>query len=272
MKILCVTIDCDGHGFNILDALGRCFELFEKNSISQVTWFVNERGYHYTVDFPDLLEQMINLGEIGLHTHLNELWKYDRCIPNDSSLIYNAIEKDKECLERWFYLKGYHKRIISFRSGNLLTNDLLFTILSRVGLKVDSSILTVSQYNLREFGRKIILKLPVKARNAVCKLAKGCAYQTIPIANKPYEIGKVLEIPLNIYAGGRYLRMRWLKRHTESVFKRSEILVIYFHPYDVTVFGVSIYSEYISWILQTYKPKLSTLNDIYENYLRHQEI
>lgn len=261
MKTLCITIDCDaGHGSDIPDAFNACFEFLEKHGISQVTWFVNERSCNYTLDFPNLLEKMICLGEIGLHTHFNELWEYDRCIPNDYSLIYSTIRKDKEILEKWLCSKGYRKPIISFRSGNLLTNRVLFKALGQIGFKVDSSIAALFEWNLRELGRRIVLKAPIKLRNSICKRMKACAYPTVRIDKEPYQVGKVLEIPLNIYVGGRYLNVEWLKWRSKHVLKCSNILVVYFHPFDLIESDIKVYHKYISWLLETYRPKLTTLS------------
>lgn len=269
MKTLCITIDCDGHGTNIHDGFSRCFKIFETYGIDKATWFVNERGYKYTLKYPNILENILNMGEIGLHTHLNELWQYNYCMPHNHDMIYGVIKKDKEILERWMHSKGYDNPIISFRSGNLLTNNTLFKVLSEIGFKVDSSVPAFFEWNFREIGRKIVTQIPTKLQNLLCKnIIKGVAYPTVSIHQIPYKIGEVLEIPLNIYAGGRYLNFEWLKQRTKTIFNHLDLLVIYYHPFDLIISGTNIYEKYISWLLETYNIKTSTISDIYENYNR----
>ncbi len=260
MKRVYITLDCDygetpdTKNIPITDSIKSCIRLFEDLEIEKnVTWFVNEQEVKFTEKYPDLLARMAE-GEIALHVHLNRppiSQKY--LLPSDKNVIREYILRNKTKLEKWLTNNTDTQNITSFRSGNLLTNKQLFEVLEQLNFKIDSSIPSQFDFSLREVGRKIILKLPTFIRKKVYEFSGGVAYHTLSLGKKPFFIGKILEMPIHLYIGGRYANNKeWVLNRAIFQLSRVDDFVIYWHPYEIVRFGADIYREILDFIMENY--------------------
>ncbi|NOZ83117.1 MAG: hypothetical protein GXN98_04825, partial [Euryarchaeota archaeon] len=145
---LYITLDVDpdfenpGRGIEgALQGIELCLRVFREHGVEEhVTWLVNNTELGLTEKHERWLGRM-GEGELGLHLHLNRpVWSGSKCtLPEDAGVMLEAIEQEKERLESWVerHLGG---RVVSYRSGNLLTSRRLFRALEAAGIKVDSSV------------------------------------------------------------------------------------------------------------------------------------
>ena len=275
MKRVYITLDCDygetpdTKNIPITDSIKSCIRLFEDLEIEKnITWFVNEQEVKFTEKYPDLLMR-ISEGEIALHVHLNRppiSQKY--LLPSDKNVIKKYILRNKLKLENWLENNAYTHKITCFRSGNLLTNPQLFEVLEQLNFKIDSSIPSQFDFSLREIGRKITLKLPIFVRKKVYEFSGGVAYYTLPLGKKPFFIGKVLEMPIHLYIGGRYANNKnWILNRAIFQLSKVDDLVIYWHPYEIIKFGEGIYRETFNFLMENYSVKFLRLPQVYNIYI-----
>jgi len=256
---LYVTLDVDpdfenpGRGVEgALEGIRRCTELFRELSLSEhVTWLVNNTELHLTERHEVWLAKMSD-GEIGMHLHLNRpVWAGTWCtLPSGEGAIRRAIEAEKERLDRWL-VKNLGYEVISFRSGNLLTSPELFRALENTGIRVDSSLPAQFDWSLREVARRAMNFLPGILKRRLCRKT-GYIYPTLPLGRGPFWMGEVLEMPLHVYAGGRYLKedTSWVVRRTQAHLERGVTeLVIYWHPHEIAGRERQI-SGYIEYLLE----------------------
>ena len=239
---LYITLDVDpdfenpGRGVEgALRGIERCLKLFREYSIEErVTWLVNDTELRLTRRHEEWLAAM-GEGEIGLHLHLNRTrWSGSGCsLPRDAGAVLRAVEQEKERLEAWVE-RHLGRRVVSYRSGNLMSSRVLFRALEEAGIRVDSSLPAQFDWSPREVGRKVLSMLPERLHPWLCRRV-GFIYPTLPVGAKPRWIGGVLEMPLHVYAGGRYLResCTWVLRRTREHLDRGVTeLVVYWHPHE----------------------------------------
>jgi hypothetical protein len=95
--------------------------------------------------------------------------------------------------------------------------------------------------------------MPLSVKLAVSKiLVNKHAYPTLPLGVNPFMIGRVLEMPIHLYAGGDNLKkgVEGLKKRTAEQLKRGvRDLVIYWHPHEV-LGKERIFSEYVEYLVE----------------------
>jgi hypothetical protein len=239
---------------NAREGIERCLALFKEFSLEEsITWFVNNAELEFTSRRRDYLSIMSD-GEIALHLHLDRPpWSNNYYyLPEKEENIHAAIKKEKKMLESWT-IKHLDAEVVSFRSGDLLTNDNLFRVLNRLGIKIDSSLPSQFDWSLKEIGRKILSYMPLSVKLAVSKILKNKrAYPTLPLGATPFMIGQVLEMPIHVYAGGSNLKsgVKWIKKRTAEQIKRGvKDLVIYWHPHEI-LGKERIFFDYIEYLLE----------------------
>ncbi len=262
MKNIFITLDCDPHpSVGIDHGLNACFDLFYELSLTEkVTWFVNELEGGFTDKHSSSLKKM-SKGEIGLHTHLNRPPHNSRySIPNEEGKLSNMISSGKKGLEDWLAKNSEQPEIISFRSGNLLTTNLLFRVLSEEGFKIDSSIPSQFDWSPREVSREIFDSFPNKLKELISEKVGGRIYPTLPLGSRPYRIGEILELPIHLYIGGRYTNMDWLIQRTKVQLEKVNDLVIYWHPFE-TALNSQIYRDYLNFLMENFQCEFKTLRE-----------
>lgn len=238
---------------NAKKGIDACISLFKEYSLEEkITWFVNNAELEFASKRSDYLRKMAD-GEIALHMHLDrpEYAGNYYYLPDDEEKIFAAIKREKEKLEKWT-MKNLGKEIISFRSGDLLTSDKLFKALNRLEIKIDSSFTSQFDFTLKEIGRKILSYMPLTLKLAFSKiLVNKRAYPTLLLGKNPFMIGKVLEMPVHVYAGGNNLKAKeWIKKRTElQVRKGVRELVIYWHPHEI-LGNEELFENYIEYLLE----------------------
>jgi hypothetical protein len=165
------------------------------------------------------------------------------------SKIHNLIKNEKEKLEEWLGDNASQKDVIAFRSGNLLTNKNLFYALKDLGFRMDSSIPAQFDWSWREIIRKVLYPFPDSVKTAISKVAKGRIYKTLPLGTGLFYIEGILELPIHVYAGGRYLRRGWLIKRTKLQLSKVSDLVVYWHPCEV-VYNRGIYRDYLTFLAE----------------------
>jgi hypothetical protein len=233
--------------------INSCLHIFKEFSLEEyITWLVNNTQLKLTSQNSYLSK--MSAGEIGLHLHLNhppwsESFFY---LPRNEKIIYNTIEKEKKILEEWT-LKHLGREIVSFRSGDLLTDQRLFRILNQLNIKIDSSIPSQFDWSLKEILRKILIHSPLKIKLVLSKiLVNKRIYPTLPLGSKPFVVEGILEMPIHIYLGRKNIinRASWIKERTQKQLKMGvKDLVIYWHPFEV-LGNEKKYSEYIEYLLE----------------------
>ncbi len=236
------------------EGIHRCLGLFKEFSLQEsITWFVNNAELEFTSRRSNHLSKLCD-GEIALHLHLDRPeWSGNYyCLPEREEDIYAAIKKEKEKLESWT-TENLGREVICFRSGDLLTSEKLFAALNRLGIKIDSSMPSQFDWSLKEIGRRILCQMPPSVKLAVSRiLVNKHAYPTLPLGVGPFMIGRVLEMPIHIYAGGDNLKkgIKWLKKRTAEQVKRGvRELVIYWHPHEI-LGKEKIFSDYIEYLFE----------------------
>ncbi|RMD86146.1 MAG: hypothetical protein D6808_03930 [Candidatus Dadabacteria bacterium] len=266
MKKVYITLDCDpgelpeNQKIGIEEAINGCLELFDSfNLTKDVTWFVNEAEVGFTSKYPTLLEQMAE-GEIALHVHLNRPPHTSRySIPADRSKMERMITGPQKRLDSWLSECFGDKKVSAFRSGNLLTSPLLFKVLEERGFKIDSSIPSQFDWSPREVARRFLMMAPSFLKEHVSRLKKGAVYKTLPLRTQPFRIGRLLEMPIHIYIGGRYRDKNWLENRTVLQLEGLNDFVIYWHPYELIQFGKDLYEGYLNFLLDSYHLKFQTI-------------
>lgn len=266
MKRVYITLDCDrgestiNRPIGMREAVRSCYDLFITNGFEKVvTWFVNESDIGFTSNYPDLLDIMAE-GEIGLHVHFNRPPFHRFSIPDEKALIDRMIKEPKDRLETWLSESSGQKELLSFRSGNLLTNSTLFSSLEELGFSVDSSIPSQFDWSVRESSRRILNNFPGMLKKFFSGRAGGAIYNTLPLGATPYIIGKMKEMPIHIYIGGRYADLNWLKKRTMKQMALVDDLVVYWHPYEIIEFGADLYEDYLQFLKDNWKINFKTLS------------
>lgn len=212
----------------------------------EATFFVDEFGYNFTKELPENLVELLDYGEIGLHSHLNYPPHGSRSrLPKDYHVIHAQIKTGKEKLEE-FLRKYSNQRVISIRSGNFLTSKVYFKAIYDLGFKIDSSIIAyhsiktmtltqiVSRYVLRKVGIKFhdINSLPAGAQPYYFNL-------NAPLRNA--NDGDMLEVPVNIFTRmlERGFNLEELVSHQLSRNRDNDKVIITFcmHPFEFLKFN-----------------------------------
>lgn len=124
---------------NFISETNRLIEYFKANkNFHASTWFVNEPAYNITLFFRDILDTIIqNGGEIGLHTHLNDV-RF-----NGSSNRISNTRSDwelKGIVEPSTRLYNFTGEIpYIFKSGNHMRHDQLFDELTQNNYSIDTT-------------------------------------------------------------------------------------------------------------------------------------
>lgn len=115
-------------------AAPKVLEVFSKNKVP-ATWFItHDKEHKVDVDYPWLVEDMNENGEIGCHVHfrnysVEKSW-YDSSLDFQKEIIGDATHS----------LRDMGFRVQSFRGGNNFFNENTLKVLEEFGYKTDSSV------------------------------------------------------------------------------------------------------------------------------------
>ncbi|MFQ5648245.1 MAG: hypothetical protein ACE5FW_03325, partial [Candidatus Aenigmatarchaeota archaeon] len=261
MKRAFITLDCDPSG-KVSRALDECFRLFEGLGLEKaVTWFVNEPEVRFTERHQKALKKMCR-GELGLHVHLNRPPNASRYVLPRPDLMRGMIKEPKARLEAWLKSEGLKNRIVSFRSGNLLTNRPLFSVLAGLGFRIDSSVPAQFDWSPREVARKLSCCFPGFLKEVVSGAGGGMVYPTVPVGTGHWSVGGLLEAPVHVYAGGRYADLAWLEGRTRKQLEAVDRLVVYWHPHELLVHGKELYKKYLTFLMDSYSLRFLSLSSL----------
>ena len=134
--------DSDNHTLRIskqndyINGINGLKDFYKKNGCGKSTlWVVNESSYYQVLNYPDLLLDLKNYGDIGLHTHFNSVIfnGLDYVISNNKDDYFRkGLIEPKKNLEQLL-----DQKIDIFKSGNHLTNNTFFKDLYDAGFNYD---------------------------------------------------------------------------------------------------------------------------------------
>lgn len=136
---VCLSVDCDGHGYkrSISEGHKILFHLYNRLSLrGKITYFVNEK-YEYTKKHSDILREILRRGDrIELHVHSEK-----RILLDDIESLKNEIQSECKALYKFCNEENDDYKLKIFRSGSHVYSNTLFEVLKDIGICYDSTIL-----------------------------------------------------------------------------------------------------------------------------------
>ena len=127
------------HKNNFVTYTTKLLDYFKEKKYSKsVTWFVNEAAYNISEHFKTILTRCSKEGELGLHTHLNDKFRFNG-EPHTMSNNKNDWEKEgiinaNSRINNFLNYKNY-----IYKAGNHIRSELLFDVLADNLFSIDTT-------------------------------------------------------------------------------------------------------------------------------------
>jgi hypothetical protein len=228
-KKLAFSVDLEPNKDNSLEDIGKAMEWFDK-TIPRGTIFTT---FRIAKEMPDLVSKLSKSNEIGVHVHPKEFgYEHDK-------LAELGKRRQRELIDqtRMAITQCTAQELTTFRAGRHSINSDTIEILPSLGFELDASININYNYSLPN--DIVTHKSPFILNNGIVEVPttyiEPCLASLTGIRAFPSgaitATSSTLRNDLRGCSGVRAI---------ESIFYKSEIISMYMHPYDATVYDNNI--------------------------------
>ncbi len=240
--------------------------------LGRTSWLINEYDFHWTVNHPDLLLELLESGEaLGVHDH------FDTHYAEGEDEIYRIAEKSKTALDGFLHTQESNLTVVIHRNGCALQSRAVYRVLKKLGYSILSDVRPGAAWSARMIpdGNAV---MPWVCLTDPDQGAVQMDNLSVPLGTGPWlhdegnwldfrgREGPFLQVPITT--------MPWIEKErvNQTVQHGAPLpwIVIDTHPYDlqdpdtgeVDDARVEQYTHQLSWLRKRYQPTFLRLDQV----------